>query len=384
MKGKILLGVTVLIVIGLFVSGYFSPSTINSAIETTVGVKTVSLDELKQMAEEGKISYEVYRLALYVKLKDPDIAFRIHDSKVEIGRIREDLLKLKPKIYARDWSVLEGRYVEKINDTWLRVVIVDYDDLFANRYYSVKVDVATEMRSGYVVDGGFPSYLKLINETDGKWESQESGHYIGKLKVKNYYNPNPEDARISKIIAEQVARYASENGMTSTQTVELVYAGLVYDVIDYVPDNSWIGKPFTTDVLDENRLLSVNITKSDSLMESFLLYGRGSCYAQTTFVVYVLNWMGVRTGGFVSKNFASDEWHEDLVISKNFVSINELILPKLDVEIKYSIKPLVTKTNGKEEQWVVYSIMNYGYNAGASLIDRNVTAELLLYEFNKN
>ncbi|RLI77502.1 hypothetical protein DRP05_10010 [Archaeoglobales archaeon] len=139
MKGKILLGVTVLIVIGLFVSGYFSPSTINSAIETTVGVKTVSLDELKQMADNGKIPYEVYRLALYEELKDPDVTFRIHDSKVEIGRIREDLLKLNPPIHAREWRVLEGRYVERINDTWLRVVIVDYDDLFADEYYSVRL-----------------------------------------------------------------------------------------------------------------------------------------------------------------------------------------------------------------------------------------------------
>lgn len=71
----------------LFKGGNSSPvvlnsSTVNSTIETAVGVKTVSLDELKQIANEGKIPYEVYRLTLYEKLKDSDVAFRIHDKKI--------------------------------------------------------------------------------------------------------------------------------------------------------------------------------------------------------------------------------------------------------------------------------------------------------------
>ena len=65
MKGKILLGLIGLVVIGLFISGYLNSSTVNSAIEIATGVKTVSVDELKEMANEGKIPYEVYRLALY-------------------------------------------------------------------------------------------------------------------------------------------------------------------------------------------------------------------------------------------------------------------------------------------------------------------------------
>jgi len=85
MKGKILFGLIGLVIGLLVFSGYLNLSTVNSAIEFAAGVKTVSVDELKQMAEEGKIPYEVYRLALYEKLKDPSVAFRIHDEVVEDG-----------------------------------------------------------------------------------------------------------------------------------------------------------------------------------------------------------------------------------------------------------------------------------------------------------
>ncbi|RLI75811.1 hypothetical protein DRP05_14095 [Archaeoglobales archaeon] len=143
MKGKILLGLIGLVVIGLLVSGYPNLPTINSAIETTVGVKTVSLDELKQIADNGKIPYEVYRLALYRKLENPDIFYRIMGNKVYL-------------FLNGSSGLLEGRYVKRINDTWLRVVIVDYDDLFADKYYSVKVNISTEIGSGYVSMVGFP------------------------------------------------------------------------------------------------------------------------------------------------------------------------------------------------------------------------------------
>ncbi|RLI70117.1 hypothetical protein DRO97_11160, partial [Archaeoglobales archaeon] len=82
MKGKILLGVLGLLIVWLIVSGYLNLSTVNSAIETATGIKTVSVNELKQMAEEGKIPYEVYRFALYKKLENPNIFYRIMGNKV--------------------------------------------------------------------------------------------------------------------------------------------------------------------------------------------------------------------------------------------------------------------------------------------------------------
>ncbi|RLI77497.1 hypothetical protein DRP05_09980 [Archaeoglobales archaeon] len=353
MKGKILLGVAVLIVIGLFLSGYLNSSTVNSAIETAVGVKTVSLDELKQMVEEGKIPYEVYRLALYRKLENPSIVYKVMGNKVY-------------QFLNGCSGLLEGRYVERINDTWLRIIIVDYDDLFADRYYSVKVDVSTELKSGYVVDGWWPSYLKFINETEGSWSynSTWDEHYSGRVKIRYYLNPNAEDVRVSKTIAEQVLEYGNENRLTKTQTIQLVYDRLVRSAVDYVPDNSWIGKPFTINVLDGDKLFSLNVSKSDSLMKSFLLYGRGSCYAQDTFVIYVLNWMGVKAGEFVCENPLGG-WHGFVAIPMYYIHLKELHIPSGIQNVP--IRPLVIKLNNTKEEFVAYSITSPFYGpAGAN------------------
>ncbi len=366
MKGKILLGLAALIVIWMYLSGYLSLPNVNSAIEIVSGIKTVNLDELKQMAEEGKIPYEVYRLALYKKMENPHIFYKVMGNKVYLFLNGSDRL-------------LEGRYIERINDTWLRVVVVDYDDLFADKYYSVKVEVSTEMGSGYVVDGWWPSYMRFINQTEGKWSynSTWDKHYSGIVKIRYYLNPNSEDIRISKTIANQILKYGNENRLTKTQTIQLVYDRLVRSAIGYVPDNDWIGKPFTIHVLSGDRLLSLNVSKSDSLMESFLLYGRGSCYAQDTFVIYVLNWMGVKVGDFATRNPLGGYWHGLVAIPKHYIDLEELHIPPGVEDVP--IRPLVVELDSTKEEFVVYSITSPFYGVG--VLDKKSPAELTYYVF---
>ena len=82
-EGKILV-LAGLIVIGFLVHGYLNQDNVNSLLESAFGVKTVGVDELKQMAERGEIPYELYRLALYEKLRNPEVLFKYMFGKVYV------------------------------------------------------------------------------------------------------------------------------------------------------------------------------------------------------------------------------------------------------------------------------------------------------------
>ncbi len=321
MKGKILLGVLGLLIVWLIVSGYLNLSTVNSAIETATGIKTVSVNELKQMAEEGKIPYEVYRFALYKKLENPNIFYRIMGNKVYL-------------FLNGSSGLLEGRYVEKINDTWLRVVIVDYDDLFANRYYSVRVDVSTELKSGYIVNNWFPSYIRLVNETKGKWKIGEvvgnpnlkyKSSY-GNLIVKTFGNPNPEDRRLSMEIAEQMAghlRCCNRNDKTDLFLLTIYSFNPVVLRVWNAP--IFFNKSIEVLALDGDKLVSINLNKSDSLMKSVLLDGRGNCYIYSFFTISILNSSEIPAYGFVYpvESMVSD-YHEEIVIPYGILNFKNL------------------------------------------------------------
>ena len=197
MRRKVIVCLVGLIVIGLF-SSSLNLDDINSLLESAFGVKTVGVDELKQMAEKGEIPYELYRLALYEKLRNPDILFKYAFGKVYVFENGSNYL-------------LEGRYIERINDTWYRVVVVFYDDLFTEKYCSVKVNVSTELRSGYLVDNWFPSYLKFLREEKGIIEAKtENGVVNRELDVLIYKNINPEDRRIAEEITSQILDFARD------------------------------------------------------------------------------------------------------------------------------------------------------------------------------
>ena len=319
MKGKIA-GLIGLVVVLLIFSGYFNLSKVNSLLEEVFGVKTVSVDELKRMAEEGKIPYEVYRLALYRKLENPSIFYKTTGNKVYL-------------FLNGSSELLEGRYVEKINDTWLRVIIVDYDDLFADKYYSVKVDVSTEMRSGYIVDGWFPSYIMLVSETKGKWKIGEAvgnpnlkyRSSYGNLIVKTFRNLNSEDRRLSMEIAEQIADHLRCYSRNKTDLFLLTLYSFNPVVLRVWNAPVFFNKSIEVHALDGDKLVFVNINKSDSLVKSILLDGRGNCYIYSFLTISILNSLEVPAYGFLYpvESMVSD-YHEEVVIPYGILNFKKL------------------------------------------------------------
>ena len=362
MRRKVIVCLVGLIVIGLF-SSYLNQHDINSLLESAFGVKTVEVDELKQMAEKGEIPYELYKLALYEKLRNPDVLFKYAFGKVYVFENGSNYL-------------LEGRYIERINDTWYRVVVVFYDDLFTEKYCSVKVNVSTELRSGYGVDYPFLSYLRLLHKEKGIIEAKtENGVVSRELEVLVYKNINPEDRRIAEEIANQILDFACENGLTKSQAVEFTYLEFVPFAIEYLCENEWMAKPITFIALNGDKLVKVRLNISDSLMKSFLLHGKGSCYVQTFVAVHVVNSMGVRSAVLELFRQGYGEYHAFLAIPYDQVEVNKL-------KGSDSIVPAVIEINKKQTRWLIYDVgrpYEEGYQMYLDDIISDKTAYLVSY-----
>ena len=91
---KVVFAVLILLLASLAVSAYKDPSAvvdgINRLIEKSLGIEEATVEDLKRMAEEGKIQYEVYRLALYRKLQDPTLFYKVVGGKLR-GGVQVDL-----------------------------------------------------------------------------------------------------------------------------------------------------------------------------------------------------------------------------------------------------------------------------------------------------
>lgn len=358
MKRKILV-LAGLIAIGFLVYGYLNQDNVNSLLESAFGVKTVGVDELKQMAERGEIPYELYRLALYEKLRNPNVLFKYTFGKVYVFENGSN-------------NLLEGRYIERINDTWYKVVVIFYDDLFTKKYCSVKINVSTEPRSGYVVDNWFPSYLKFLHREKGIIEAKtENGVVSRELEVLIYKNINPEDRRIAEEIASQILDFARENDLTKSQAVEFTYSKFVPFAVGYLYGNEWIAKPITFIALNSNKLVKVRLNTSDSLMKSILLRGKGSCYAQTFVAVQILNSMDVVSAELELFRRGYNEYHAYLAIPYEQVEINEL-------KGSDFISSATIKVDKKQTQWIIYDI-GLSYTEGYRMYLDDITSDKPVY-----
>lgn len=307
--------------------------TLEPPIEKVLGYETVTVDDLKMLAERGDVPYEFYRLALYKKLMNPDLEFMLRSS----GEIRDS------------WKrPLYGRYIEKINDSWYRVVVIFPETLFTKKYVVVKVDLNIESRDEYVVDNWWPAYLKFIRVDKGVIKATKGNTtYANTIDVSYHKNTNPEDWRIADEIAEQILDFAMKNNLTRTQAAEIVYREFVPWAVRYYNNNDLIGMPYSFMALDGDSLVEVHVNSTDSLMEFFMLQGGGSCYGRVFTAVYVLNSMGMDAGllGVV----LSDACHALVAIPYDQVVLKELDGAPL-------VLPATIEVGGEHTQWVVYDI----------------------------
>lgn len=302
-------------------------------IEKALGYETVTVDDLRLMAERRDIPYEFYRLALYKKLMNPDLEFKLRDN----GEIRDS------------WKrPLYGRYIEKINDSWYRVVVIFPETLFTKKYVVVKVDLNIESRDEYVVDNWWPAYLKFIRVDKGIIKATKGNTtYANTIDVSYHKNTNPEDWRIADEIAEQILDFAMKNNLTRTQATEIVYREFVPWAVKYNGSNDLIGKPYSFMALDGDRLVKVHVNTTDSLMEFFMLQGYGVCYGRVFTAVYVLNSMGLNAG--LLGMALSGPYHALVAILYDQVVLKELDGAPL-------VLPATIEVGGEHTQWVVYDI----------------------------
>jgi len=248
--------------------------------------------------------------------------------------------------------------------------------LFTKKYCSVKVNLSTEFRSGYVVDNWFPSYLKFLHREKGIIEAKtENGVVHRELEVLVYKNINPEDRRIAEEIASQILDFARENDLTRSQAVELTGLEFTPIAINYFSENDWITKPIVFEALDGDKLVKVWLNTSDSLMKSFILHGKGSCYAQTFVAVHVLNSMDVKAAELALHHRGSNVYHSYLATPCDQVKVNEL-------KDSRSISPAVIKADKKQTQWIVYDVgLSYaeGYRRYLDDVLFTDTAYLIFY-----
>ncbi|RLI77501.1 hypothetical protein DRP05_10005 [Archaeoglobales archaeon] len=220
------------------------------------------------------------------------------------------------------------------------------------------------MSSGYVVDGWFPSYIELINETKGEWITSEAGGTAhpeykaanGDLVIEIFRNPNPEDRRISKEIAEQLFDHLKKSNVDANPTnlLLLVTYGFNANTLEVWNVSITFKEPIDVKAIEGDKLVDVNISKSDSLMKSILLDGRGNCYVFSTLTINILNSLEVVAYGFVYpvKSMVTD-YHEEVVIPLNLINI-QLVKDTKVADLVY-IKLHVKYNKGKEEVYATIS-----------------------------
>ncbi len=351
-------------------------------LENLFGVKHATAEELGEMAKNGEIPYDIYRLAYYKSLQNPDLIFVIKDGVVLVGE------KSKPRL--DKFVPLKGRYIERINDSWFRVGIVGYDSLFTNKQYVVAVNVSLKP-NGYVADKGFPSYLKFSSPVHGMWknpsQSWDEGHPVDAIYI---INPNPEDYRITKEIWSQIWKFGKENGLSDTQIYRLVYENFIGATLDYIEYVSWVKLPFTIPVLNEDAIEMVNISKPNSMIGAAILRGKGSCFVYTTLAQYILMHGGVNALDFAPwVVWKINTTHAYLFLPLNQINLSELPSKTTLVEFKIGNRDLpgvIYNTVVKKVQPTYYINANgktlisiSGYSFGFGLIPDH-TAALYIFK----
>lgn len=257
---------------------------LNSLLEEAVGFKTITIDELRNLAEDGKIPYEVYKLALYEKLKDSDKFFKLDREGV---------------VYVYDlgtFRFLEGKYIEKINDSWYKVVIVIFDSKVTRKYVILKVNVSTEiLDEKYVINSLYPTYLEFNKAGSGRIDVAFENRTVGmNFTVIHIISKGPEDARISKELANQIEKLAEKKNL------DITWKFYIASKIPVLMGYNWNTTvlifrfvPQKIDVLYQDKLITLNLSRSDSLIEYTLLKGGGPCWLNAYLLAYILNLMGI-------------------------------------------------------------------------------------------
>lgn len=280
MRGVVFLSMTFLVPLGLlFLTNWVVTSSY------------LDVNDLKVLADEGKIPYEVYRLAFYKSFENPKLVYVVEGNRVMANTLRDWIS------VGGSWDVLEGKYVEKINDTWVKVVFVNYDQALTNDYIIVKVDVSLQ-GNGYVLGSYFPKYLKIQNHTSGTWRLGNAtlpkvyDFASGEVSIDFYLNPNEEDWKYAETIANQIVDYLKKKGFNVTPGNAILMVKEISRLYPYKADLS-PHKPFYVKVLDGNNLTQIVVSETGSLIKSILLSEWANCYYYATFDQYVLVSLGL-------------------------------------------------------------------------------------------
>jgi len=294
-----IIGFAAALSLAVIMSYGLSTSSVGILLKNSFVFGTVTVDELKTLAQEGYIPYEVYRLALYEKLKDSNRHFKLGKGGV-VYTFSDD-----PDIL----RFLEGRYIEKINDTWYKVVIVIFDNKVTRKYVILKVNVSTEiLDEKYVLESLYPRYLEFKKDGSGRISVTFENKTVGMdLVVSHLISKNPEDARISNELANQIESFAERNNLDITWKFYItskipVLMGYIWDtttlIFRFIPQK--------IDVLYQDKLITVNLSRSDSLIEYTLLKGGGPCWLNAYLLAYILNLMGINAHFYSAEVFLSN------------------------------------------------------------------------------
>jgi len=283
------------------------------------------LDELKELAEEGKIPYEVYELAKFEKVKTGKDSWYYYDGK--FVRTRDGNL------------VLEGKYVKVINESAVEVVYVFYDDTYTKDYVILKAIVPLgilkedEHLYEYLKRGNSVAYISHFFGFDvlaeGRFEN-----FTAPLEFYIRYCPGKKDAILVKEIVDELKRIQREKGLSKKDVVGL-WLSLVPRMLE--PDVGATGyglyypKNITAEAMRGDELVEINLKSSVSMMEYLLLYGRGVCSDYVWLAASVLNGLGVKAYGF-AYTFETDVVngtevygrHEVLFLPSNATNVSRL------------------------------------------------------------
>ena len=123
-----------------------------------------------------------------------------------------------------------GKLIERMNETDYRVTAVYYDDLFTRKYLTVDFNVSAKPDSGYVIKNSVgdidSGYYEAVYVPNGRWQA---GNYSGPLDMFVYTDPNEKDNEIICTIAEQIGKFANENGLNNSQVV--ILTAWIVDII---------------------------------------------------------------------------------------------------------------------------------------------------------
>ncbi len=298
-------------------------------IETICGVHYISLDDIKEMCNEGKFPSQVYELAKLDKIRDPHVGYK-YVPKVCGWLCRGVAKQYKQNaIYGEYWcgfveKMLSGRYFKKVNDSSVELVCIGYDDLLDTGYYAITLNIS--LNSSKMLKSKRPDYLAILSSKNTTISVDGNNVYGWVYEEKDC---NLKDTKTVDEIAGEIYSICKARNFTKEQCLEFITREVISSLLEN-GNAQWIGKPIKLEVWDGDKTITtITVKNYDSLIVASLLKGVGDCYIKSFLTCRLLERMGY-DAALMTYTTTSESVHTIVLINSSSMSERGQSVVKID------------------------------------------------------